>query len=107
MAPVKSAVDPVITPATDLTTNIGIHSRKSVVAAHARSERACQEFQGKEIPSAAIGEQIMRELQTLDGVAYVRFASVYREFRDVSDFLTELKDLLHTKKDGGGEKLEG
>ena len=45
MAPVKSAVGPVITPATDLTTNIGIHSRKSVVAAHARSERACQEFE--------------------------------------------------------------
>ena len=45
MAPVKSAVDPVITPATDLTTNIGIHSRKSVVAAHVRSERACQEFE--------------------------------------------------------------
>ena len=40
MAPVKSAVDPVITPATDLTTNIGIHSRKSVVAAHVRSERS-------------------------------------------------------------------
>lgn len=45
MAPVKSAVDPVITPATDLTTNIGIHSRKSVVAAHARSQHACQEFE--------------------------------------------------------------
>lgn len=45
MAPVKSAVGPVITPATDLTTNIGIHSRKSVVAAHARSEHACQEFE--------------------------------------------------------------
>lgn len=45
MAPVKSAVDPVITPATDLTTNIGIHSRKSVVAAHVRSEHARQEFE--------------------------------------------------------------
>ena len=45
MAPVKSAVDPVITPATDLTTNIGIQSRKSVVAAHVRAERACQEFE--------------------------------------------------------------
>ena len=45
MAPVKSAVDPVITPATDLATNIGIHSRKSVVATHVRSERACQEFE--------------------------------------------------------------
>jgi transcriptional repressor NrdR len=41
----------------------------------------------------------MKELQNLDGVAYVRFASVYREFRDVSDFLEELKDLLSVKKD--------
>jgi transcriptional repressor NrdR len=49
----------------------------------------------------------MRELQTLDGVAYVRFASVYREFRDVSDFLDELKDLLHTKKDGEEGNPEG
>jgi transcriptional repressor NrdR len=57
-------------------------------------ERACQDFQGK-------------ELQTLDGVAYVRFASVYRQFRDVSDFLDELKDLLHMKKDGDGGNPEG
>jgi transcriptional repressor NrdR len=70
-------------------------------------ERACQEFQGKEIPSTAIGEKVMRELQVLDGVAYVRFASVYREFRDVSDFMDELKDLLHAKKDGEGENPEG
>jgi len=69
--------------------------------------RACQEFQGKEIPSSVIGENIMRELQTLDGVAYVRFASVYRQFRDVSDFLEELKDLLHARKDGGGRNKEG
>lgn len=45
MAPVNSAVDPAITPATDLTTNIDIHSRKSVVAAHVRSEHARQEFE--------------------------------------------------------------
>jgi transcriptional repressor NrdR len=63
-------------------------------------ERACQELPGKEIPSTAIGEQVMRELQKLDGVAYVRFASVYRQFRDVSDFMDELKDLLHPKKEG-------
>lgn len=62
-------------------------------------ERACQDFQGKEIPSTAIGEKVMRELQTLDGVAYVRFASVYRQFRDVSDFLDELRDLLPAKKE--------
>jgi transcriptional repressor NrdR len=64
-----------------------------------RIERACQEFQAKEIPSAAIGEKVMRELQTLDGVAYVRFASVYRKFRDVNDFLEELKDLLSARKE--------
>jgi len=58
-------------------------------------ELACQEFQGKEIPSSAIGEKIMKELQRLDGVAYVRFASVYRQFRDVNDFIDELKDFLH------------
>jgi transcriptional repressor NrdR len=63
-------------------------------------ERACQEFQGKEIPSSVIGEKVMHELQTLDGVAYVRFASVYRKFRDVNDFLEELKDLLSTRKEG-------
>jgi transcriptional repressor NrdR len=70
-------------------------------------ERACQEFQGKEIPATAIGEKIMRELQTLDGVAYVRFASVYREFRDVSDFLAELKELLPKKKDRNKGNTEG
>lgn len=45
MAPVNSAAEPAITPATDLTTNIGIHSRKSVVAAHVHSEHARQEFE--------------------------------------------------------------
>jgi transcriptional repressor NrdR len=70
-------------------------------------ELACQEFQGKEIPTSAIGEKIMKELQALDAVAYVRFASVYRQFRDVSDFLEELKDLLHARKDGEGGNQEG
>jgi transcriptional repressor NrdR len=62
-------------------------------------EKKCQEYQDKEIPASFVGEQVMRELQNLDGVAYVRFASVYREFRDVGDFLDELKDFLHVKKD--------
>ena len=57
-------------------------------------EQACQEFQGKEIPSSMVGEKVMKELQNLDGVAYVRFASVYRQFRDVGEFLEELKDFL-------------
>jgi len=66
-----------------------------------RVEQTCQEYQGKEVPSSVIGEQIMKELQDLDGVAYVRFASVYREFRDVTDFIEELKGFLHVKKKGG------
>jgi transcriptional repressor NrdR len=62
-----------------------------------RIEQTCQEYQLKEIPSSIVGEKIMEELHNLDGVAYVRFASVYREFRDVNDFLDELKDLLKEK----------
>lgn len=62
-----------------------------------RIEQFCQEFPAKEIPSSIIGEEVMAELHKIDGVAYVRFASVYRQFRDVSEFLDELKDLLSTK----------
>jgi transcriptional repressor NrdR len=61
-------------------------------------EAACQEFQGEEIPSSVIGEKVMNELKLLDGVAYVRFASVYRQFRDVGEFMTELKELLSKGK---------
>ena len=60
-------------------------------------EQACQEFQ-TEISSSAIGEKVMVELKALDGVAYVRFASVYRQFRDVGEFMSELKDLLSKGK---------
>jgi len=66
-----------------------------------RIERKCQEYPDKEIPASAVGERVMKELQTLDGVAYVRFASVYREFRDVGDFMDELKAFLGVKKDNG------
>jgi transcriptional repressor NrdR len=61
-------------------------------------EQACQEYQGKEIPSSTVGEKVMKELQRLDGVAYVRFASVYRQFRDVGDFMEELKDFLNVTR---------
>jgi transcriptional repressor NrdR len=61
-------------------------------------EQACQEFSGDEIPSTVIGEKVMNELKALDGVAYVRFASVYRQFRDVGEFMSELKDLLSKGK---------
>ena len=45
-----------------------------------------------------VGAFVMNELRTLDKVAYVRFASVYRQFRDVGEFMTELKDLLSAKE---------
>ena len=61
-------------------------------------EQACQEVQAEEISSTLIGEKIMNELKMFDGVAYVRFASVYRQFRDVGEFMSELKDLLSKGK---------
>jgi transcriptional repressor NrdR len=57
-------------------------------------ERDLRESEQKEIPSTFIGEKIMTKLHELDKVAYVRFASVYRDFKDVNDFVNELKTLL-------------
>lgn len=57
-------------------------------------EQALQERGDKEVPSALIGEMIMRELHALDEVAYVRFASVYRQFRDIEEFMKEISALL-------------
>lgn len=52
----------------------------------------------KEIPSTEVGELVMDELKKLDEVAYIRFASVYRQFKDVESFFKELEDLIHNKK---------
>ncbi|UCG78693.1 MAG: transcriptional repressor NrdR [Nitrospirota bacterium] len=52
----------------------------------------------KEIRSTFIGEQIMEQLKALDKVAYVRFASVYREFKDINEFMDEVKTLFKSKK---------
>lgn len=57
-------------------------------------EHDLKETGEKEIPSSVIGEKIMAKLHEIDDVAYVRFASVYREFKDVNDFVSELKSLL-------------
>ncbi|MFT3984838.1 MAG: transcriptional regulator NrdR [Lachnospiraceae bacterium] len=51
-------------------------------------------YEDKEIPSAVIGELVMNKLKDLEAVAYVRFASVYREFKDISTFMDELKKVL-------------
>ncbi len=62
-------------------------------------EREVRELGEKEIPSRELGERIMQGLHQLDQIAYVRFASVYREFKDANQFLDELKGLLkETKK---------
>ena len=63
-----------------------------------RVEAALQDRPEKEIATAEVGAFVMQELKQLDKVAYVRFASVYRHFRDIGEFMTELKDLLDAKE---------
>ena len=57
-------------------------------------ELSLQESGEKEIDASRIGEAVMSALQSIDEVAYVRFASVYRQFRDINEFMSELKDIL-------------
>ena len=57
-------------------------------------ERDLRETGEKEIASRIVGEKVMSQLHSLNDIAYVRFASVYREFKDVNDFIAELKTLL-------------
>ena len=63
-----------------------------------KAEVMVQESSEREASTRSIGEMIMNELKNLDKVAYVRFASVYLDFKDVQEFMTELKDLLKTKE---------
>jgi len=63
-----------------------------------RVEAMLQDRPEKEIPTAEIGAFVMQELKRLDKVAYVRFASVYRHFRDIGEFMNELKDLLNARE---------
>ena len=63
-----------------------------------RVESTLQERAEKEITTNEVGSIVMQDLKRLDKVAYVRFASVYRHFRDIGEFMTELKDLLNAKE---------
>jgi transcriptional repressor NrdR len=63
-------------------------------------ERQVQELGEKEIPSRVVGEAVMKRLRDLDPVAFVRFASVYRAFEDVGDFMSELEGLAGRKGEG-------
>jgi len=60
-------------------------------------ERELAESGEKEVPSLVIGERVMERLKTLDDVAYVRFASVYRSFRDIDEFMVEMSKLVRSK----------
>jgi transcriptional repressor NrdR len=69
---------------------VGIHAIENFLD---DLERDLREREEKEIPASVIGESVMLRLHELDDVAYVRFASVYREFTDAEDFVSELKSL--------------
>lgn len=60
-------------------------------------EREFQERGDREVDSREIGERVINKLYEIDEVAYVRFASVYRSFKDVNQFMSELKELLRDK----------
>lgn len=81
---------------------VGIEAIEAVVD---RIERKLQESGEKELPSSTIGEALMAELHGLDKVAYVRFASVYRSFEDIGEFMEELQTLLKERRgDAQGRK---
>lgn len=75
-------------------------SIEDIEAAVLRVEAHIHEDYDREVPSSVIGSLVMEELRQLNQVAYVRFASVYREFKDVSQFLDELKPMLEGRKGG-------
>ena len=66
-----------------------------------RIERSLLEMGEKEVVSSVIGEAVMVDLHQLDTVAYVRFASVYRSFQDIDEFMNELQDLLRDRRKTG------
>jgi len=75
---------------------IGVRQMDAVVD---RVESLLHSLGQSEVSSQLIGEIVMKELQSLDEVAYVRFASVYRKFKDSTEFLAELRDLAQTSTD--------
>jgi transcriptional repressor NrdR len=72
---------------------------KALEAIVDRVEAMVQESPDREVPTVAIGEFLMERLRELDRVAFVRFASVYRDFKDVDQFMATLKGLLETTRE--------
>jgi len=74
-------------------------STVTIEAVTDRIEKRIQEMGETEIESRVVGEELMKELHQLDQVAYVRFASVYREFKDIDQFMDELKTLAQQRRE--------
>ena len=74
-------------------------STSTIEAVTDRIEKRIQEMGESEIDSRIVGEEVMKELHQLDQVAYVRFASVYREFKDIDQFMDELKSLAQQRRE--------
>ncbi len=73
---------------------VGVEPQESLVS---NIEKKLQESGEKEVPSTRIGEEVMTRLKAVDEVAYVRFASVYREFKDKKEFMEEILGLFNKK----------
>ena len=74
-------------------------STTTIEAVTDRIEKRIQDMGETEIESTAVGEEVMKELSQLDQVAYVRFASVYREFKDIDQFMDEIKSLAQQRRE--------
>jgi transcriptional repressor NrdR len=74
-------------------------STATIEAVTDQIEKRIQEMGENEIESRVVGEEVMKELHQLDQVAYVRFASVYREFKDIDQFMDELKSLAQQRRE--------
>ena len=73
-------------------------SLSELESAVADIESTLQNRLEREVPSAQVGELCMEKLKSIDQVAYVRFASVYRQFKDINSFLSELKNILESEQ---------
>ncbi len=74
-------------------------STATIEAVADRIEKRIQEMGETEVESRIVGEELMKELHQLDQVAYVRFASVYREFKDIDQFMDELRTLAQQRRE--------
>ena len=74
-------------------------STTTIETVTSRIEKRIQELGETEVDSTMVGEEVMKELSQLDQVAYVRFASVYREFKDIDQFMDEIKALAQQRRE--------